>query len=63
LGENLGKFSFREWTAAFKPTRKGPLDIKVRAESLSGEVQPLQASWNPAGYKRNVVETTRVTVV
>ena len=63
LGENLGKFSFREWTAAFKPTRKGPLDIKVRAESLSGEVQPLQASWNPSGYKRNGVETTRVTVV
>lgn len=63
LGENLGKFSFREWTTAFKPTRKGPLDIKVRADSFSGEVQPLQASWNPAGYKRNVVETTRVTVV
>ena len=63
LGENLGKFSFREWTTALKPSRKGPLDIKVRAESLSGEVQPLEASWNPAGYKRNVVETTRVTVV
>jgi alkyl hydroperoxide reductase subunit AhpF len=63
LGENLGKFSYREWTTVFKPTRKGPLDIKVRAASLSGDVQPMQASWNPAGYKRHVVETTRVTVV
>lgn len=62
LGENLGKFSFREWTTPFTPTRKGPLAIKVRAESNSGEIQPLQAVWNPSGYKRNVVETTRVTV-
>ena len=62
LGETLGKFSFREWTTAFKPTRKGPLEIRVRAESNSGDIQPMQALWNPSGYKRNVVETTRLTV-
>ena len=62
LGENLGKFSFREWTTAFTPTRKGPLEIRVRAESNSGDIQPMQALWNPSGYKRNVVETTRLTV-
>lgn len=63
LGQDLGKFSFREWTMAFKPARKGPLDIKVRAENGAGEIQPLQATWNPAGYQRHVVETTRVLVV
>jgi len=35
----------------------------VRAKGGAGEIQPLQASWNPAGYQRNVVETTRVTVI
>lgn len=62
LGQNLGKYSFREWMTVFKPTRKGPLELMVRAESGAGEIQPLQASWNPAGYQRNAVETTRVTV-
>ena len=62
LGENLGKFSFREWTTAFTPTRKGPLEIMVRAESNSGDIQPMKALWNPSGYKRDAVETTRLTV-
>ena len=63
LGQDLGKFSFREWTLAFKPTRKGPLEIRVRAESGSGESQPLRATWNPSGYQRNVVEATGVNIV
>ena len=62
LGESLGRFSFREWTLPFTPARQGPLEIRVRAESQSGEIQPLLASWNPAGYKRNVAETTRLRV-
>lgn len=62
LGRDLGRYSFREWMAVFKPTRKGPLELMIRAESGSGEIQPLKAAWNPAGYQRNVVETTRVTV-
>lgn len=63
LGPSLGNYSFREWTLPFTPGRKGPLELKVRAESGSGEIQPLEASWNPAGYQRNVVETTRLLIV
>ena len=63
LGASLGKYSFREWTLPFTPERPGPLAIQVRAKGGTGEIQPLQASWNPAGYQRNVVETTRVTVI
>jgi DMSO/TMAO reductase YedYZ molybdopterin-dependent catalytic subunit len=63
IGPSLGRYSFREWTLPFKPDRKGPLEFKVRAKSGSGETQPFKASWNPAGYQRNVVETTRVTVI
>jgi sulfite dehydrogenase (cytochrome) subunit A len=63
LGQDLGRYSFREWTLPWKPAGKGPMEIRTRAESGSGEMQPLEASWNPAGYKRNVVETTRLTIV
>ena len=63
LGASLGKYSFREWTLPFRPERPGPLAIQVRAKGGAGEMQPLQASWNPAGYQRNVVETTHVTVI
>ncbi|AJG24305.1 molybdopterin-dependent oxidoreductase [Cupriavidus basilensis] len=60
LGKDLGRYSFREWTAAFTPPRKGEYELKVRASNRIGQSQPLTALWNPAGYMRNVVETTRV---
>jgi hypothetical protein len=63
MGKDIGKYSFREWTAAFRPTAKGPLDLRVRAVNRIGQSQPLTGLWNPPGYMRNVVETTRVQVV
>ncbi|MBV8666976.1 MAG: molybdopterin-dependent oxidoreductase [Burkholderiaceae bacterium] len=63
LGKDLGRYSFREWTLPFKPNRKGSLALKVRAVNRIGQSQPLTALWNPAGYMRNVVETTHVTVL
>ncbi|MBU6457999.1 MAG: molybdopterin-dependent oxidoreductase [Bradyrhizobium sp.] len=61
LGKDLGKYSFREWKLPVK-LAAGSHDLKVRATSNSGETQPDQPRWNPAGYLRNVVETVRVTV-
>jgi sulfite dehydrogenase (cytochrome) subunit A len=63
LGTNHGRYSFHEWTARFTPKGKGPLQLKVRATSRSGETQPLTPVWNPAGYMRNVVETVKVLAV
>ena len=63
LGTNHGRYSFHEWTARFTPPKKGALELKVRATSRSGETQPLTATWNPAGYMRNVVETVKVVAV
>lgn len=63
LGKDLGKYSFREWTAPFTPTAAGALELKVKATNRLGESQPLDALWNPSGYMRNVVETTKITVV
>jgi len=60
LGKDLGRYSFREWSAAFKPG-KGEHTLMVRAVNRIGQSQPAGALWNAAGYMRNVVETTRVT--
>lgn len=63
LGRDLGKYSFRTWTAPFKPATRGPYSLKVRAANRVGETQPMNATWNPAGYMRNVVETLNVSAV
>lgn len=63
LGQDLGRYSFREWTAPFKPVRKGELALKVRAVNRIGQSQPEAGLWNAAGYMRNAVETTRITVI
>jgi sulfite dehydrogenase len=60
LGQDLGKYSFREWQLPVTLTA-GPHELKVRATSNGGQTQPMTPLWNPAGYLRNVVETTRVT--
>jgi hypothetical protein len=61
LGKDLGKYSFREWTLPVK-LAAGSYELKVRATNNAGQVQQAEARWNPAGYLRNVIETTRVTV-
>ena len=59
LGRDLGKYSFRPWqTTLALPA--GPATLTVRATSKTGEVQPMEPRWNPAGYMRNVVETVHV---
>jgi DMSO/TMAO reductase YedYZ molybdopterin-dependent catalytic subunit len=60
LGEDLGRYSFREFTFAFTPD-KGTHDLRVRAWNRSGQSQPTEALWQPAGYMRNVVESVKVT--
>jgi sulfite dehydrogenase len=60
LGQDLGKFSFREWQLPVT-LAAGPHELKVRATNNGGQTQPMKPLWNPAGYLRNVVETTHVT--
>ena len=62
LGEDLGKFSFREWSLEVTPAGKGRADWKVRAVNRTGQSQPMEPLWNPAGYMRNVVETVSVEI-
>jgi len=60
LGQDLGKYSFREWTLPVT-LAAGPHVLMARATSNGGKTQPMDPLWNPAGYMRNVVEKTRVT--
>ena len=62
LGKDLGKFSFREWSLPVAFRQKGPAVLMVRATNRGGDVQPTTATWNPAGYRRNVIESTTVTI-
>jgi len=62
LGLDIGRYSFREFTFVFTPD-KGAYDLRVRAWNRSGQSQPMEALWQPAGYMRNVVESVKVTAV
>jgi len=62
LGQDLGRFSFREWQLALHPKHKGPMRLLVRATSQQGETQAAEPLWNPAGYARNVIESVQCTV-
>ncbi len=61
LGADLGRYSFRPWSLPLRLPR-GDQAVKIRAIAVSGETQPMEPLWNPAGYLRNVVETVRLRV-
>jgi sulfite dehydrogenase len=63
LGEDLGRYSFREFTFAFVPEKAGDYDLRSCAWNRAGVGQPSTAVWQPAGYMRNVVESINVTAV
>jgi sulfite dehydrogenase len=60
LGADIGRYAFREFTFNFTPD-KGVHDLRVRAWNRSGQSQPMEALWQPAGYMRNVVESVKLT--
>ena len=63
LGEDLGRYSFRQWRLQVTFSKKGAAVLMVRAVNNQGDMQPATADWNPAGYRRHVVESTPVTIV
>src|SRR5436190_16139187 len=62
LGADLGRFSFREWSATWTPRARGAVRLLVRAINGIGESQGMVPLWNPAGYLRNVIEQVTLTV-
>jgi DMSO/TMAO reductase YedYZ molybdopterin-dependent catalytic subunit len=62
LGEDAGRYSFRQWQLGITLAAGRHL-IRVRATTPTGETQSLQPRWNPPGYMRNVFEATVVEAV
>ena len=62
LGTDLGRSSFREWSASWTPRARGSARLLVRAVNGIGESQGTEPLWNPAGYLRNVIEQVTLTV-
>ena len=59
LGPDHGAYGFRRWAAALPAGRH---EVAARATNAKGETQSFDPIWNPGGYMRNIIETTRVTV-
>ncbi len=62
LGEDRGRYSWRQWSLIWKPPKPGRYKLMVRATNGIGESQPFEGPWNPAGYLWNKIEETEVEV-
>ncbi|MHB9842089.1 molybdopterin-dependent oxidoreductase [Paraburkholderia terrae] len=62
LGQDYGKYSFRQWRAAANFKTPGTKMLMVRATDTTGQMQPNNPNWNGAGFMRNVVESVDVSV-
>jgi DMSO/TMAO reductase YedYZ molybdopterin-dependent catalytic subunit len=59
VGADEGKYGFRQWATSLTAPA-GDLTIMVRCTNTDGLAQPATPNWNPSGFMRNVVETTRL---
>jgi DMSO/TMAO reductase YedYZ molybdopterin-dependent catalytic subunit len=62
LGQDLGRFAWRQWSYRFKPDAKGKHAIMAKATNRIGNTQTFEPILNPAGYHHNVVQKTGIVV-
>jgi hypothetical protein len=60
LGEDAGRFSFRQWHYQFTPPKPGNYTLLAKATNKVGQTQTAELIQNPAGYHHNVI--ARVTL-
>jgi len=60
LGEDLGKFAFRTFSAPLNG--KGKVTVMARATNKIGQTQVTELNVNPAGYHHNVVHSITLNV-
>ena len=60
LGKDEGKYGFRQWQTQFTLPSPGEHTLMIRCTNTNGEAQPDFPVWNPAGYMRNTIESSRV---
>ena len=59
LGADEGRYSFRAWQTTLD-LPPGDATLMLRATNTDGLTQPATPNWNPSGFMRNVIETTRL---
>ena len=62
LGEDLGPYSFRPWSAEWPPLAAGRHELWVRAANKAGQVQVETPIPNPSGYQHNAYHRVAVEV-
>ena len=62
LGEDLGRYAFRPFTAHFTPDKPGRMTLRVRATDKKGNTQLDEPLWNPSGYMWNRIERQEVVI-
>jgi DMSO/TMAO reductase YedYZ molybdopterin-dependent catalytic subunit len=59
LGRDEGKYGFRRWQTKLDLSA-GETAVMVRCRNTDGLTQPVTPNWNPSGFMRNSIETTRL---
>ncbi|MBX4924419.1 molybdopterin-dependent oxidoreductase [Rhizobium binae] len=62
LAEDLGRFSWRQWSYQLPPQQPGGVTVMVRARNKMGQTQVDSLLFNGAGYQNNVVQALRLSV-
>ena len=62
LGNDLGRFSFREWSFVTNAKLKGRMSVIARATNAIGQTQVAKAIFNPAGYHHNVMHRIELDI-
>ena len=63
LGEDHGKYGFRQWQTQITLPSAGKYSLLSRCTNSNGVAQPDTPNWNPSGFMRNVVEAVDVSAV
>jgi DMSO/TMAO reductase YedYZ molybdopterin-dependent catalytic subunit len=62
LGNDLGRFAWREFRWRIDTSTVGMIDLAVRARSRDGTSQPNKLIPNPSGYHHNLIQTLKLEV-
>jgi hypothetical protein len=63
LGEDYGKYSFRQWQTTLSFPDAGSRTLMVRAVDTTGQMQPTTPNWNGSGFMRNIIESIAINIV
>lgn len=62
LGRERERYTWRGFSHEFRIAAPGHYALMARATDNKGNVQPIEAMWNPSGYLWNVIDRVRINV-